>query len=47
MDIEKGLCKGCARSREEIAMWTRYTDAKRAVIMGELDKRMEEMDVKK
>ena len=44
MDIEKGLCKGCARSREEIAMWTRYTDAKRAVIMGELDKRLERLD---
>jgi len=25
-------------------MWTRYTDAKRAVIMGELDKRLEEME---
>ena len=44
MDIEKGLCKGCARSREEIAMWTRYTDAKRAVIMGELEGRMKEME---
>ena len=43
MDIEKGLCKGCGRLREEIAMWTRYTDAKRAVIMGELDKRLEDL----
>ena len=44
MDIEKGLCKGCARSREEIAMWTRYTDAKRAVIMGELEGRLETLN---
>lgn len=39
MDLETGLCKGCARSREEIAMWTRYSDAERAFIMTQLDKR--------
>lgn len=39
MDLKTGLCKGCARSREEIAMWTRYSDAQRAFIMTQLDKR--------
>ena len=41
MDLESGLCKGCARTREEIAMWTRYSDAQRAYIMTELEGRME------
>ena len=35
LDLEKGLCKGCGRSREEIAKWTRYSDAQRAFIMTE------------
>jgi len=46
LDLDKGQCKGCGRFREEIAMWTRYSPAKRAVIMGELGERMEEFDVK-
>jgi len=40
MDIEKSQCKGCGRTREEIAMWTRYSDAKRAFIMTELKARI-------
>jgi len=40
LDLDKDLCKGCGRSREEIAMWARYSDAKRAFIMTELDKRL-------
>ena len=44
LDLEKGLCKGCGRSREEIAMWTRYSDAKRAFIMTELEERLEGLD---
>ena len=43
LDLDKGLCKGCGRSREEIAMWTRYSDAQRAFIMTELDERLEEL----
>jgi len=43
LDLKQGLCKGCGRSREEIAMWTRYTDAKRAFIMTELEGRLEEL----
>jgi len=43
LDLEAGLCKGCGRSREEIAMWTRYSDAKRAFVMTELDERLEKL----
>ncbi|MEP3889509.1 MAG: DUF1289 domain-containing protein [Hellea sp.] len=46
LDLEKGLCKGCGRLREEIAMWTRYTDAQRAFIMTELDERLEKLGAK-
>lgn len=30
------LCDGCARSIDEIAAWTSYTDAERRRIMAEL-----------
>jgi len=43
LDLEHGMCKGCGRFREEIAMWTRYSDAKRAFIMTELDDRLTEL----
>ncbi len=43
MDIEHALCKGCGRTREEIALWTRYSDAKRAFIMTELDARLDKL----
>jgi len=43
LDLEKELCKGCGRSREEIAKWTRYSDAQRAFIMTELEARLEDL----
>lgn len=43
MDIASGLCKGCGRLREEIAMWTRYSDVQRQYIMTELPERLEKM----
>lgn len=43
LDLQHGLCKGCGRFREEIAMWTRYSDAKRAFIMSELEDRLTEL----
>ena len=33
------LCTGCARSVDEITMWTRYSDAERTAIMAELPAR--------
>ena len=47
LDIEKGLCKGCGRSREEIARWTRYSDVQRQYIMTELAERMEGLEAPK
>ena len=31
-----GLCEGCFRSGEEIANWTRYSDAERVRLMDEI-----------
>ncbi len=47
LDLEKGLCKGCGRFREEIAMWTRYSDVQRAFIMTELEDRLEKLSFTK
>lgn len=44
MDLESALCKGCGRTREEIAMWTRYSDVQRRFIMTELKARMKAAD---
>ena len=33
------LCEGCARSRDEIARWSSFTDTERRRIMGELGAR--------
>ncbi|WP_409433378.1 DUF1289 domain-containing protein [Litorimonas sp. RW-G-Af-16] len=44
MDLTSALCKGCGRTREEIATWSRMTPAKRAFIMTELEDRMAELD---
>jgi predicted Fe-S protein YdhL (DUF1289 family) len=46
LDLEKGLCKGCGRSREEIALWTRYSDVQRAFIMTELKGRLTKLTQK-
>lgn len=43
IDLKSGLCVGCGRSREEVAMWTRYTDAQRAFIMTELKGRLQKL----
>ena len=43
LDLEHGLCKGCGRSREEIARWTRYSDVQRQYIMTELAERLEKL----
>ena len=40
LDLETSFCKGCGRSREEIALWARYSDAQRAFIMTELSERL-------
>ncbi|WP_375691533.1 DUF1289 domain-containing protein [Pseudooceanicola sp. LIPI14-2-Ac024] len=36
---DAGLCTGCLRTRDEIAMWSRYSEAERAEIMAALPDR--------
>ena len=39
VDGASGLCLGCFRTLKEIAGWSRFTDAERAVLMAELPAR--------
>lgn len=39
MDPASGLCRGCRRTLEEIAGWTRLSEAERRRIMDELPAR--------
>lgn len=39
IDPVDGLCRGCHRSRHEIARWSSYSDAERRRIMVELKNR--------
>jgi hypothetical protein len=36
VDGESGLCLGCYRKLNEVAAWTRFTDAEREAILAEL-----------
>lgn len=36
LDLERGQCLGCGRSREQIALWSRYSNAQRDSIMAQL-----------
>jgi len=40
LDLEKGECIGCGRTREEIARWLSYTELQRRAIMAELPRRL-------
>ncbi|MBL8770427.1 MAG: DUF1289 domain-containing protein [Phenylobacterium sp.] len=39
VDGESGLCLGCYRRLNEVAAWTRFTDAERDAILAELPDR--------
>lgn len=39
VDGETGLCMGCYRQLNEVAQWTRFTDAERDAILAELPNR--------
>ncbi|MBT9373104.1 DUF1289 domain-containing protein [Rhizobium sp. CSW-27] len=41
LDDKTGLCFGCGRTRDEIGLWTSYSDAERLQIMAELPARLE------
>jgi predicted Fe-S protein YdhL (DUF1289 family) len=47
VDPESGLCLGCHRTVDEVARWTRYTDAERAAIMAGLPARRAAIDPRK
>lgn len=40
MDPVSGLCRGCARTLDEIVAWGTMTPDRRRTIMRELDQRM-------
>ncbi len=40
LDASAGLCRGCGRTLEEIARWTRMSGEERAHIMAELPARL-------
>jgi len=37
--MERGICKGCKRTLEEISKWRSYTDQEREKIMRDLQNR--------
>ncbi|MEM8652546.1 MAG: DUF1289 domain-containing protein [Pseudomonadota bacterium] len=46
IDLKTGFCFGCGRTKDEIAQWTSYTDAKRSDVMNELEARLETVEKK-
>jgi predicted Fe-S protein YdhL (DUF1289 family) len=40
VDPRTALCQGCGRTLEEIARWSRYTEAERRTIMAGLPARL-------
>jgi predicted Fe-S protein YdhL (DUF1289 family) len=40
LDPGTGFCRGCGRTVDEIASWSRMSDAERKRIMGELPQRL-------
>lgn len=46
LDLESGLCFGCARTREEIALWSRMSEEERKAIMKDLPERMKRFESK-
>jgi uncharacterized protein len=39
LDVATGLCIGCARTSEEIALWASLSDPERQMIMAQLPER--------
>jgi predicted Fe-S protein YdhL (DUF1289 family) len=39
MDLDRGYCKGCYRTLDEIGRWSRMTDAERDQILSLLEER--------
>ena len=43
MDKGTGLCRGCARTLQEIANWSQMTEAERQMVMADIPARKEWM----
>ncbi len=39
MDDERGLCRGCARTLDEIANWSSYTRAEKLTVLEKVAQR--------
>jgi predicted Fe-S protein YdhL (DUF1289 family) len=39
IDVATGLCAGCARTLEEIASWSRYSDDEKRAVLADLPQR--------
>ncbi len=44
MDERSGLCLGCGRTLDEIAGWSRLTDAERRTVMALLPERLKKLE---
>jgi predicted Fe-S protein YdhL (DUF1289 family) len=44
LDPETRICLGCGRTLDEIAGWTRYSEAEREAIMARLPERLKAME---
>jgi predicted Fe-S protein YdhL (DUF1289 family) len=40
IDPQSGLCEGCGRTLQEIAQWSRLSEAERLAIMATLEERL-------
>jgi hypothetical protein len=39
MDLDRGLCKGCLRTLDEIGRWSQMSDAEQAAVLERLEQR--------
>lgn len=44
LDIVSGICQGCGRTRQDIGLWTRYSNAQRAFANIEAKKRLKKIE---
>lgn len=39
MDVRSGLCRGCLRTIDEIAAWSRYAEAEKRTVLARIAER--------
>jgi len=45
MDLDRGHCKGCYRTLDEIGRWSRMSDQERVAIMEQLPERRSRLNI--